>query len=196
MLAEGDRVSFIEMKDGTEADYRFLDAQWQAHFDADSLKRRGLGLLEEGRGPTLGYQVDRYQHALQSATRALRDHRESEYVVAALLHDIGDHLAPENHSEFVAALLRPYVSEKIYWLLKHHGIFQGYYFWHHLGGDRNSRDRFKGHPWYEDCVEFCAKYDQNCFDPNYHSEPLDRFLPLVDEIFDRKPWQQGISDWG
>ncbi|MGO1117993.1 HD domain-containing protein [Rhodovibrionaceae bacterium A322] len=195
MLKDGDTVDFVEMKDGTQAEYEFLDAQWQGHFGAEGLKKRVLDLLEDCKGPKLGYKVDRYEHSLQSATRALRDKRSNEYVVAALLHDIGDHLAPENHSEFIAALLRPYVSEKTYWILKHHGIFQGYYFWHHLGGDQNARDRFKDHPWFDDCAEFCAKYDQNCFDPDYDTEPLETFMPMIDEILGRKAWQQGKSDW-
>ena len=104
-------------------------------------------------------------------------------MVAALLHDIGDGLAMDNHSEFVAALLRPYVSDKTYWILKHHGIFQGYYFWHHLGDDQHARDRFKDHPWYDDCAEFCAKYDQNCFDPDFQSKPLAFFRPVVERVF-------------
>jgi predicted HD phosphohydrolase len=120
---------------------------------------------------------------LQSATRAHRDDAGEEMVVAALLHDIGDTIAPYNHSQLAAAMLKPYVSPQVHWIIKHHGVFQGYYFNHHLGGDRNARDRFRGHPWYEDCVYFCHTYDQNSFDPDYDTLPITFFEPMVERIF-------------
>ena len=107
-------------------------------------------------------------------------------MVAALIHDIGDGLAPLSHSEMAAAILRPFVDEKIYWIVKQHGLFQMFYYAHHIGGDRNARDRFKDHPWFNDAVEFCELYDQNCFDPEYPSKPLEFFRPMVEEVFRRK----------
>jgi predicted HD phosphohydrolase len=104
-------------------------------------------------------------------------------VVAALLHDIGDMLAPLSHSEMAAAVLRPFVTEKTYWIIKHHGMFQMFYYAHHRGGDRNVRDRFMDHPWYADTVRFCEEYDQNCFDPEYCHEPLEFFEPMVRRLF-------------
>ena len=100
-----------------------------------------------------------------------------------LLHDIGDELAPYSHSELAAAVLRPFVPEKLYWIVKHHGVFQMVYYAHHLGGDRNARDRFKDHPWYDDAVEFCERYDQNCFDPDYDTLPLSFFEPMLRRVF-------------
>ncbi|MDJ0879024.1 MAG: HD domain-containing protein, partial [Halieaceae bacterium] len=117
--------------------------------------------LELLRGDYGGYPVDRLEHCLQTATRALRDGRDEEYVVCALLHDIGDTLGPSNHADVAAVLLEPYVSEENHWIVKHHGIFQGYYFFHHVGLDRDAREAFRGHEYFDACAEFCEKYDQN-----------------------------------
>ena len=117
---------------------------------------RTLELLKAMKGEKLGYQVDRCTHSLQSATRAESDGADEETVVCALLNDLGDVIAPDNHSEVIALILRPYISKKNHWVLKHHGLFQGYYYFHHIGGDRNARERYKDHPFYQDCVDFCV----------------------------------------
>ena len=135
-----------------------------------------------------GYQVSRLEHSLQSATRALHAGESEEMIVAALLHDIGDELAPMNHSEYAASILKPYVSEKTHWIVEKHGEFQAYYYAHHLGGNRNKRDKYKGHKYFDACVNFCEKYDQCSFDPNYESYPLEKFEPMVRNIFARKPY--------
>lgn len=126
-----------------------------------------------------GFPVSRLEHSLQTATRAEEDGRDEEYVLCALLHDIGDTLAPFNHPTIAAGLLKPFVSEAHHWMVEHHGIFQGYYFWHHIGLDRDTRDRFGDSPYYELTEEFCAKYDQTAFDPDYVSAPLEHFEPLI-----------------
>ncbi len=129
-----------------------------------------------------GYKITRLEHSLQTATRAHRAGEDEEMVVCALLHDIGDVLAPANHSQAAAAVLRPFVSEKNYWIVKHHGLFQGYYFFHHHGGDRNARDRHRDHPYYSATADFCANYDQVSFDPDYEWEPLEVFEPMVRRV--------------
>ena len=180
------KVSFTEMKNGTKEDYLFLDKHEKdfASKTADRILKFMSGLTE-----TLeGYQVSRLDHSLQSATRAHRNGESEEMVVATLLHDIGDDLAPMNHSQYAASIIRPYVSEKTYWIILHHGLFQTYYSAHHLGGDRNARDKFKDHKYYQDTVDFCEKYDQSSFDPNYKSMSLEDFEPMVKKIFDRKPF--------
>jgi predicted HD phosphohydrolase len=174
-------VSFTRMADGTKADYDLL-ARYEEEYAA-TLPDRLLAALEGLKHSLVGYQVTRYEHSLQSATRAHRDGRSEEYVVAALLHDIGDELAPYSHGEMVSAILRPYVSEEICWVVAHHGVFQAYYYAHHYGEDRNARDRFRGHPHYDACVEFCERYDQNCFDPGYESLPVEFFEPMVQRVF-------------
>ena len=176
-----DIVSFTRMADGTKEDYQFLGEQEREFMDG--LPARLLNSLSALGKSFSGYPVSRLEHSLQSATRAHRAGESEELVVAALLHDIGDLLAPHSHSEMAASILRPYVSKKTYWIIKHHGLFQMYYYAHHLGGDRNARERFLDHPWYEDAVRFCEEYDQNCFDPEYESEPLSFFEPMVRRVF-------------
>lgn len=173
-------VNFIRMEDGTREEYEFLDKL--EHQYIEKLPDRILDALAKLEHSLSGYRISRLEHSLQSATRAHRDGRDEEYVISALLHDIGDELAPHSHSEMAAAILRPYVSEKLYWIIKHHGVFQMYYFAHHCGGDRNTRERFKQHQWYDEAVEFCHLYDQNCFDPNYESESLSFFEPMLRRV--------------
>jgi len=180
------KVSFTEMKKGTKEDYLFLDKH-EKNFASKTAER--LIKFMSGLTETLeGYQVSRLEHSLQSATRAYKNGENEEMVVAALLHDIGDELAPLNHSEYAAAILKPYVSEKTHWIIEKHGEFQTFYYAHYLGGDKNKRDKYKGHKYYNDTVNFCEKYDQNSFDPNYESLPLDFFKPMIRRIFSRKPY--------
>ena len=174
-----DTVSVTRMEDGTREDYELL-ARYEAREHADLVDRL-LAMLETMDGEA-GYQISRFQHSLQSATRAHRDGRDVEYVVSCLLHDIGDVLAPFNHSQLAAAVLRPYVSEKMHWIIQHHGVFQGFYYFHHVGQDRNARQAYRDHEWYDDCVEFCERYDQNCFDPAYDTLPLEFFEPIVRRV--------------
>ena len=174
-------VGFIHMADGTAEDYALLEALEEPFLAA--LPDRLLTALDGLKSSLAGYQVSRYEHSLQSATRAHRDGRSEEYVVAALLHDIGDELAPYTHGEMTAAVLRPYVAPEICWVVKHHGLFQMYYYAHHTGGDRNARDRYRDHPWFDACAEFCERYDQNCFDPDFDTLPVETFEPMVRRIF-------------
>ena len=174
------------MKKGTKEDYLLLDKNEKdfAKKTADRILKFLSSLTE-----TLeGYQVSRLEHSLQSATRALHAGESEEMIVAALLHDIGDELAPMNHSEYAASILKPYVSEKTHWIVEKHGEFQAYYYAHHLGGNRNKRDKYKGHKYFDACVNFCEKYDQCSFDPNYETYPLEKFEPMVRNIFARKPY--------
>ncbi len=174
-------VSFTQMKDGTAEDYELL-----GRIEAEEMKSfpdRVLGWLLTMED-SAGYQISRLEHCLQAATRAHRAGEDEETVVCVLLHDIGDHLAPANHSEVAAALLRPYVSEKNYWVVKHHGVFQGYYYFQHVGLDPNARDRWRDHPYFQATVDFCEHYDQNSFDPAYDSEPLSFFEPMVRRVLD------------
>ncbi len=130
-----------------------------------------------------GFPISRLEHCLQTATRAMRGGESDEYVACALIHDIGDTLSPYNHPAIAAAIVKPFVSEANHWMVEHHGIFQGYYFWHHIGLDQNAREAYRGSPHWEYTEEFCAKYDQVAFDPDYESEPLEYFEPLIRATF-------------
>ncbi len=179
-------VSFTRMADGTAADYELL-----GRIEAEELRGfpdRVLGWLRT-MDDSAGYQVTRLEHSLQAATRAHRAGEDEETVVCVLLHDIGDYLAPANHSEVAAAVLRPYVSEKNYWVLKHHGVFQGVYYFHHVGADPDARERWRDHPHYQATVDFCAHYDQVSFDPDFDSEPLAFFEPMVHRVLARPATQ-------
>lgn len=175
-------VGFTAMVDGTADDYALVDRHEAAN--AARQAERVLGWLRAMDGPS-PYRISRLEHSLQTATRAENDGADEETVVCALLHDIGDELSPLNHSQVAAAILRPYVTEKNHWIVERHGLFQGYYWLHHYGRDRNERDRYADHPWYEDCVAFCARWDQTSFDPDFTTAPLSHFEPMVVRLFDQ-----------
>ena len=174
-------VSFTEMKQGTQADYLLLDRYEQAH--TATLADRLLMALMSLKHGLAGYQIDRLQHSLQSATRAEEDGADEEWIVAVLLHDIGDDLAPMNHSEYAAAIIKPYVREEVHWVVAHHGVFQMAYYAHHLGKDPDARERYRDHPFFESCVRFCERWDQPSFDPDYPTKPLDHFEPMLRRVF-------------
>ncbi len=180
------KVNFTEMKHGSKEDYELLE-KYEHNFERETADRL-LKYLASQTTTLEGYQITRLEHSLQAATRAHRNNESEEMVVATLLHDIGDELAPMNHSQYAASIIRPYVSEKTYWIINHHGLFQTFYSAHHLGGDRNARDKFKDHKYYQATVDFCEKYDQSSFDPDYKSMTLKEFEPMVKRIFSRKPF--------
>ena len=180
------KVKFTEMKKGSNEDYFLLNKLEKKFVEgtADRVLKTMQGLTSS----LVGYQINRLEHSLQTATRALKEKASDEMIVAALLHDIGDELAPNNHAEFAAAILKPYVSEKTAWIVEKHGIFQMYYYAHHLGFNKNERDKYKGHKYYPATAEFCEKWDQISFDPNYKSLLLKEFEPYVKKIFSRTPY--------
>jgi predicted HD phosphohydrolase len=187
-----DQVGWTQMADGTREDYAVLGALYAEHTQGELVENL-VALLKVMEGPKLGYQIDRYQHSLQSASRALRADESLDLVVGALLHDIGDPIAPANHSATAAALLRPYVDDETHWVINHHGLFQGYYYFHHMDGDRNARNIHASNEHYEACVRFCELYDQNCFDPDYPTLPISDFLPLMEKLFARDSRVPGVA---
>ena len=174
------------MEDGTSEEYAFLDELENQY--VQDLPFRLIEALKALDCSLSGYQISRLEHSLQGATRAFLAGEDLEMVMAVLFHDIGDPLAPYSHSEMAAAILRPFVSEKIYWIIKHHGVFQMYYYAHHLNGNRNQRNKYKGHAYYQDTINFCENWDQKSFDPNFKSLTLKDFEPYVKKIFSRTPY--------
>lgn len=185
-----DQVKFTAMKDGDKEDYDFLTAHEIAHTKgtADRLLA-ALEHLDEGLS---GYQITRLGHSLQSATRAWRDGADQDWVVSALLHDIGDIFAPYNHDEYAAAILKPFVREQCTWVVEKHGDFQLVYYGAHVGADPEKRAAYRGHAYFDDCAEFCEKWDQSSFDPGYDTLPLDFFRAMVREVFDRPPYDPDV----
>lgn len=177
------RATFRAMQDGTPEDWNIISGHFRSF--ARELPDRIMAHLKLLDGDFGGFPIDRLEHSLQTATRAHRDGRDEEYVVCALLHDIGDTLGSFNHPDIAAAMLKPFVSEENLWMVEKHGVFQGYYFFHHLGMDRHLREQFKDHPLYQRTAEFCALYDAPAFDPDYASEPLAFFEPMLRRVFAR-----------
>jgi predicted HD phosphohydrolase len=174
------------MAEGTKEDYELVFEHFKA-FERSQVDRV-LNTLKMLENSYPGELVNRLTHSLQTATRAHRDGRDEEFVVAALLHDIGDLLATMNHSEYAASIIKPYVRPNTYWMIRQHGLFQGYFYFHHFGLDRDAREKHRGHPAFQLCLDFCDKYDQASFDPDYDTMPLDAFEPMVRRLFAREPW--------
>ena len=177
------RANFTAMKEGTAADWAIIGSHFMSF--SQGLPDRVLTHLKLLEGDYGGFPIDRLQHSLQTATRAHRGGESEAYVVMALLHDIGDTLASYNHPDVAAAILKPFVDDKLHWMCQNHGVFQGYYFFHHLGMNRDMREAFRGHEHFEDTARFCELYDQSAFDPAYESAQLEFFEPMVRRVFER-----------
>jgi len=174
------RATFARMDQGSEEDWAVISAHNGAF--ARGLADRVIEHLDLLKADAGGFAVDRFEHSLQTATLAANAGKDDEYIVCALLHDIGDTLGSFNHADIAATILEPFVSEENHWIVKHHGIFQGYYFFHYIGLDRNLRDRYVDHEYYEPCAAFC-RLDQVAFDPDFKSAPLSDFEPMVRKLF-------------
>jgi predicted HD phosphohydrolase len=187
-----DQVKFTQMKDGDKADYDFLTKHEVAHTKgtADRLLK-ALVELDEGLS---GYKITRLGHSLQSATRAWNGGADVDWVVSALLHDIGDIFAPYNHDEYAATILKPFVREQCRWVVEKHGDFQLVYYGEHVGANPNKRDTFAGHEFFDDCAQFCELWDQNSFDPAYETHPIEFFTPMVHQVFAREPYDDTVMN--
>lgn len=189
-----EQVKFTAMKDGDKEDYAFLTVH-ETEF-ASKTGDRLLDALNDLDESLSGYQITRLGHSLQAATRAWRAGADQDWVVSALLHDIGDIYAPYNHDEYAAAILRPFVREQCAWVVEKHADFQRLYYAHHVGGDKDAREKHRGHAYFDDCAQFCEMWDQNSFDPAYDTLPLDFFRPIVAEVFARKAYDPAVVQTG
>jgi len=174
------RASFRSMEEANANDWAIIGGSFVPY--AQGVAERVLAHLKLLDGDFGGFPIDRLQHSLQCATRAHRAGESEEYVVMALLHDIGDTLGSYNHPDIAAAILKPFIDERLHWIAEHHGIFQGYYYFHFLGVNRDMREKFRDHPFFEDTARFCELYDQSAFDRDYESEPLEFFEPMVRRV--------------
>jgi len=187
-------AKFIQMKDGDREDYQFLRAH-EIEF-ANKTADRLLIALKELDNSLSGYQISRLQHSLQAATRAFYDSADIDWIVSALLHDIGDIYAPYNHDEYAAAIIRPFVREQCAWVVEVHADFQLFYYGHYICAEQNKRDRHRNHPYFDDCVTFCERWDQSSFDPNYKTLPLEFFAPLLHQVFARAEYSPEVIQQG
>jgi len=186
-----ERVSFTRMEHGTREDYLLLQRLEKPHL-AGTAERVLRELARQDEETFEGYKITRLGHALQTATLAERDGGGTDWVVAALLHDIGDGLAPQNHDRFAAEILRPFVREEVTWTVEHHGAFQMVYYAQHYGWNQFEREKYRDSPYYESCVAFCARWDQAAFDPDGPMETLAHFAPLVHEVFARTAYDSKV----
>jgi len=189
-----DHVKFTQMKDGDAEDYAFL-TEHEVEYTKGTADRL-LAALVSLDDSLSGYQITRLGHSLQAATRAEADGADIDWIVAALLHDIGDIFAPYNHDEYAAAILRPFVREQVTWVVEKHGDFQLAYYGEHVGADPEKRQAYAGHPFYEDCAVFCERWDQASFDPDYTSKPIEHFAPMVQAVFARAPYDPDVIRTG
>ena len=184
-------VAFTKMSEGTKEDYEFL-AEHEAEF-AKQLPNRIMNALGELRNSLAGYKIDRLEHSLQTATRAEKDGADVDWIVSALIHDIGDDLSPFNHDSLAANILKPYVRDECSWVVQHHGIFQYKYYADKIGLDPDAREKFKDNPNYDAAIKFCQDWDQTSFDPAYETYDLEHFRPMVEEVFLRKAWDPKVT---
>lgn len=194
MNHESRTVDFTRMDDATGSEMELIQSMAAVH-RRDNWLPAILRMLEALKGNTFGYRVDRFEHSLQAATRAYREGARTDLVLAALLHDIGDDICPDNHAEVAAAILRPILDDEAVWIIKHHGVFQTIHYGEALGIPTDSRERYRDSPYFDSCAHFCAAWDQESFDPNYDTEPLEFFMPMLQEAFSRPPrsWNQDVS---
>lgn len=184
------QVKFTQMKDGDKEDYDFL-TEHEVEYTKGTTDRLLEAMVELDKGLS-GYKITRLGHSLQSATRAWKDGADIDWIVSALLHDIGDIYAPYNHDEYAAAILRPFVREQCAWVVEKHGDFQMVYYGHHVGANPHKRDAYLDHPYFDDCAAFCERWDQSSFDPDYETLPLEFFAPMVREVFARAPYDPTV----
>ncbi|WP_420862628.1 HD domain-containing protein [Algirhabdus cladophorae] len=185
-----DHVKFTAMKDGDKEDYDYL-TEHEVEYTKGTADRLLTALVSLDESLS-GYQVTRLGHSLQSATRAERDGADTDWVVSALLHDIGDIFAPYNHDEYAAAILKPFVREQCTWVVEKHGDFQMVYYGEHVGADPEKRQAYAGHKYFQDCADFCERWDQSSFDPDYDTLPLEHFRARVHEVFARDPYNPKV----
>jgi len=185
-----DQVKFTAMKDGDKEDYDFL-TEHEIDHTKGTADRLLAALVDLDQGLS-GYQITRLGHSLQSATRAERDGADTDWIVAALLHDIGDIYAPYNHNDYAATILRPFVREQVTWVVEKHGDFQLVYYGEHVGANPEKRQAYASHPYFDDCALFCERWDQNSFDPAYNTLPIDHFADRVREVFARTPYDPAV----
>ena len=176
-------VEKLSLEDFRAGDWSLLNRQRRAFYAARQADHVLHMLALSEADPTFGYQINNYRHCLQSATMVHRAGLDEETVVVALLHDIGFVACPANHGAFAAALVGGYVDDRHHWMLLHHQIFQRIHLHEYDGADRNARERWRGHPYFDWTAQYVAAFDQNAIDPSYENAPLSFFAPMVHRLF-------------
>jgi predicted HD phosphohydrolase len=182
----GARAKFRALEQATSEDWQIIlraeAADRRTHSTGDRLLKLLAAMQNDD---ALGSPVNLYEHSLQTATRALRAGEDDELIVVALFHDLGEPLSDNHHGLLAAELLAPWISPRRTWLLVHHVEFQRVHFANHPAQDAEARDQYIGHPFFAETAHFCKFYDQNSFDPDFPSLPLQQFVPIVRRFFAR-----------
>ena len=174
-------MPFTRMDQGKIEDWMVIaQAVAQRRAAMPQVIRRMLGQLEE---QVDGFAVNQLEHSLQTATRALRAGATEELIVAALCHDIGKVISIENHPAIAAEILKPYVSQETYEIVRTHQDFQGRHYYALLGKSPEAREQYTGQPWFEMARQFTDEWDQTAFNPDYDTLPLSYFEPMIDRVF-------------
>jgi predicted HD phosphohydrolase len=181
---ESGRAKFRALSQATSEDWSVIERA-EREYRRDYGPGHGLlaVLASIADGDPIGNPVNLYTHCLQTATRVLAAGEDDELVVVALFHDLPEAFSDNHHGRVAAQMLAPWISERRTWLLVHHVELQAYHFANHPTRDRNERDPYKGHPYFEEAARFCELYDQNSFDPDYPVLPLAEFRPIVRRFF-------------
>jgi predicted HD phosphohydrolase len=173
----------------TAEDWRAFSPQRDEYY-AENRAAHALRMLRTlEHDASFGYQTNIFTHCLQSATMCRNAGLDDETVAVAALHDIGFTTCMEMHGQFAAALLGAFVSEKHYWMLRHHALFMRSNFDGDPGyaGDTHAREKYRGHPHFEWTATFVDKFDQNAVGDAYETLPLAAFEPQIRALFARAP---------
>eukprot|EP00164_Ancoracysta_twista_P007195 GFYU01010184.1.p1 GENE.GFYU01010184.1~~GFYU01010184.1.p1 ORF type:complete len:284 (+),score=81.10 GFYU01010184.1:57-854(+) len=184
-------MTYTSLKTASKADVLQQAGLYKMDME-EHLPARMISMLKYSAGhdirKKIGHPIDLYEHGLQTATRAYHGKEDEEMIVVALLHDIGELFCAPNHGEIPAAMLTPWVAPERIWMLANHEVFQGYYYFEHVNADKNTREIYKDRPEYQMTIDFCEKYDQPAFDPDYETMPLSEFEPMLKRVLSRQSW--------
>jgi predicted HD phosphohydrolase len=181
-MTEGSRpTTFTRMDESTAEQWSVIGAETVAN--GARIAEHVLTLLRALGGITDGFAVDQLTHCLQTATRAERAGADDEMVVAALCHDIGKYVSISNHPAIAAEMLKPFVRDDVYHVIRVHQDFQGKHYYAHFGRDRDARERYRDEPWFDVAARFADDWDQVAFDPGYDTLPLEHFEGRLRRVF-------------
>ncbi len=182
-MADTSTTTFTRMDESTAEQWSRIGAATNANQGrvADAI----LGLLGALGDITDEFATDQLTHCLQTATRAERAGADDEVVFASLCHDIGKAISVPNHPAIAAEIIKPYVRDDVYHMIRTHQDFQGRHYYHHFGGDPTLREQYRSEPWFDLTERFADEWDQTSFDPDYDTLPLEHFEPLVRRLTER-----------
>jgi predicted HD phosphohydrolase len=174
-------ASFTRMDESTAEEWAEIGSE--IFKNQPRVAEQVLTMLRQLEGITDGFGTNQLVHCLQTATYAEKAGADQEMVVASLCHDVGKVISTFNHPAIAAEILRPYVRDEVYNVIRVHQDFQGRHYYEHFGQDPNAREQYAGEPWFELAARFADEWDQVAFDPDGETLPLEHFEPMVRDVF-------------